>query len=264
MPKLPKTQIIRKGRHFTRVRDRFWSPQRTHSQESFLIEITGPGVKYDHKGGDQGDWNKLPVGKYFNLYKPHGQTIMLGWRWNPGKDVIEVCHYYHNPTNLDDYKPVNPGAKTPGYIRKDDTILEVPVIRDIGKILLQFDIDVRSPEGDSVTTTIVSPETGVSISDKVYFKQIGAIHNWSNAYFGGNRKTEDWIAVRISKHTYPITSPGMAKIAEVGNKVKYDGNIFRIRSIYVFTHGEYEGETWLDLEDDSGTIGVLEREVTLL
>lgn len=49
---------------------------------------------YDLKGVDQLDWCKL-VGVFYNPFNIHGDTAMVGWRYNLETRRIELNAYYH-------------------------------------------------------------------------------------------------------------------------------------------------------------------------
>ncbi len=53
---------------------------------------------------DQKDFNKL-VGLSFNLFTNHKESAMIGWRYNPESDLIELAPYYH----IDGQVKINPG-----------------------------------------------------------------------------------------------------------------------------------------------------------
>lgn len=183
---MKKKQVVPKGKQYTRTHQRFWGIYRTVPFQRVDIVLSGPGLIYDHLNSDQYDWNKLPFGIYLDPYRPHGRTQMGGWRYNLDTGKIEVCHYYHNPKNLKDYKAVNPGASNPGYIRKDTLILEVPIIRDTAMISMLRWI---TPANDGVRTQYVN-YYGDKIDDTALFDNIGSYHTRGNLFFGGNRKTD--------------------------------------------------------------------------
>lgn len=43
---------------------------------------------------DQKDWNKL-CGLFFSLFNTRKDSAMMGWRFNPETDEIEMAPYYH-------------------------------------------------------------------------------------------------------------------------------------------------------------------------
>ena len=44
---------------------------------------------------NQLDWNKL-IGIKKNLFSPRKNSVMLGWRWNPIDNCLELCPYWHD------------------------------------------------------------------------------------------------------------------------------------------------------------------------
>ena len=55
---------------------------------------------YTLNPSDQKDWNKL-TGISFNMLMPNRNAAMVGWRWNPVTDKIELSAYFNvNGQNL--------------------------------------------------------------------------------------------------------------------------------------------------------------------
>lgn len=56
---------------------------------------------------NQWDWNKL-IGIKKNLFRPHKNSVMLGWRWNPIDNCLELCPYWHDENGGAhfDYEPL--------------------------------------------------------------------------------------------------------------------------------------------------------------
>lgn len=183
-----KTQTVPKGRHSTSFWNRFFFPARTRLNQRREITLYGPGLVYNI-GPDQSDWNKLSGGMYFDLYQPHGRTIMIGWRYNPDTHAIELTPYYHNITNTKDYKAV---GSVPGYVNEDN-ILSIPLrVRSI-KIIVT--IQVLS----DTEVSIIVEDTGSAgyISDNVTFDKVGRYHTISNLYVGGNIPAQEYIHANV-------------------------------------------------------------------
>lgn len=184
-----KIQTIKKGKHFVRFWDRFSLPNTTKTEERVDIRMSGPGMRYDYGDADQADWNKLPGGKYFDLYRPHGKTVMMGWRYNIELDAIEITPYYHNIEHTDGYKAV---GSVPGYYREDN-ILTIPIVDDAAHIGLYYSIN-----GGAFELDFYDLKNSDNIrSDSVEFEQIGALHTVSNAYFGGNKTAKGRIKFEV-------------------------------------------------------------------
>lgn len=65
----------------------------------FLLRtVSGKGyftlADYELDNGDQKDWNKL-TGISFNPLIPNRNAAMIGWRWNPKTDKIELSAYFN-------------------------------------------------------------------------------------------------------------------------------------------------------------------------
>lgn len=66
----------------------FWKPKNLHFNVTF-----NEGCDYIIEGEDQYDWNKL-TGVTYSI-NPSKKTAMIGWRFNPTIQKIELCAYYH-------------------------------------------------------------------------------------------------------------------------------------------------------------------------
>ena len=189
---MTKTQIVKKGKHYTKFHQKYWGVYKVREREKFTIVLSGPGLRYDHDGPDQWDWNKMPNSAYFDCFRPHGQSVLIGWRYNPEVDKVEVCHYYHgilDPENK--YTKVGrvPGLITPGYH------LSLPIDR-YGKATLNVTREIVKDTGH-VTTSMWSPWVKMMLSDTVQFLHIGKYYTKGNLYFGGNLVTEDYVKGEI-------------------------------------------------------------------
>ncbi len=56
-------------------------------------------------GVEQEDWNKL-TGVKENYFKPKDHSLMVGWRWNPKTELVELCFYKHDRGGRDFTKPL--------------------------------------------------------------------------------------------------------------------------------------------------------------
>lgn len=180
-----RVQTIKKGKHHTKFRQRFWGIYPTNSEpETFELTLFGDGITYDHANDDQLDWNKLPMGMYFDWYKPHGQTMMLAWRWNDNLKVVQVTPYYHNLRVTTGYKSVGsvPGWFNPKKVmnirwdgEKAVVTLRRSVVKDLDALVSEF----WNEGGDYMT-------------DTASFHKIGAFHTRGSFYFGGNQKSKGY------------------------------------------------------------------------
>lgn len=70
-------------------------PQFKHTKKGLFGSIQlDPSMKYHIDGPDQLDWNKL-TGLKHKYLKPLHETMMISWRYNETKDVIELMPYQH-------------------------------------------------------------------------------------------------------------------------------------------------------------------------
>lgn len=172
-----KTQVIEKGKHFVRAKDKFRGIKCINN-EVIEITISGEGLRYDIDE-DQNDLNKI-LGRYYNI-EPHLRTVMIGWRYNKEADVYEWTPYYHKIKDPEKYRAVGP---VPGYI-------------DEGKIIASTIIDGKTTAlikyeyfSCCELITEIRTDQGV-VRDTALFDDIGRNYKEGNAYFGGNRKNPD-------------------------------------------------------------------------
>ncbi|MGB0925526.1 MAG: hypothetical protein ACPGTS_02355 [Minisyncoccia bacterium] len=80
----------KKGKHRSKPRQfKIWWKPKTLKVEFTFHE----SCRYDHGNDDQFDWNKL-TGITFSI-DPLQETVMLAWRYNVEKGMIELAAYYH-------------------------------------------------------------------------------------------------------------------------------------------------------------------------
>jgi hypothetical protein len=106
---------IKKGRHFSfprqskswqNMEEVVWNVRFLDNSKYSFPPIEG---KIDR---DQYDWNKL-CGVYFNFWNTRDDSAMIGWRYNPETELIELAPYYHVDGSRDMFKPimyVSPGT----------------------------------------------------------------------------------------------------------------------------------------------------------
>jgi hypothetical protein len=178
-----KKQTVKKGKHFTKFFQRFWWPVKNQRIDIAEILLYGPGLKYDIDK-DQADWNKLPAGIYFDLFRPHGQTIMIGWRYNPDTQSLELTPYYHNIKNRDQYKSV---GSVPGYVNESN-ILSIP----LSEYRAYIKVTIYMISVTEVDITVEDLNSGNTIRDVVHFdrEKLGKKYSRGNLYVGGNRPAQ--------------------------------------------------------------------------
>jgi len=84
---------IQKNAHFSTPR----------TPKAFVRQVNGTAAfidaEYKLPANDQLDWNKL-TGISFNPLNPSRNAIMIGWRWNPTIEKVQLCAYFNvNGTN---------------------------------------------------------------------------------------------------------------------------------------------------------------------
>ncbi len=123
-------------------------------------------AKYDLKGEDQFDWNKL-FGISFHIFTSHRNSVMIGWRYNIDRDHFEFNSYCH----ID------------GSVRRSSTLF---VLETSGAIDLKIRI-----EGESVFLTFSNPDRpshGI-LTHRVDFPgKLNRRRRNIEAWFGGNKK----------------------------------------------------------------------------
>ena len=97
-----------------------WPKRLKGKSHTFTITIEDPEMWiYKYRGavdyergyidfsGNQWDWNKL-IGIKKRLFSPRKNSVMLGWRWNPIDNCLELCPYWHDENGGAhfDYKPL--------------------------------------------------------------------------------------------------------------------------------------------------------------
>lgn len=167
-----KRQRIQEGRHSVNFIDRYFRPYRNRD---FKLSgfMYGEGLKYDYGSPDNLDWNKY-AGIQLDLYRPHGRTIMVVFRYLKNLDSMEWGLYYHNITNgLGEYRKV---GSVPGLIDENQTI-----ITPVGSTPLW---EVRFLNRSQVELKLIYDKQVVN--DLVTFQAFGRKHTRGNFYWGGN------------------------------------------------------------------------------
>lgn len=122
-----------------------------------------PSCRYELDMGDQADWNKV-CGLSYDIFSNFRDTQMLGWRYNPETDKIELNHYCH----ID---------------RK----------RVMGPVLMSVNINQRvafelSTDRENRTIRLdLSAQNKDSASSEYRYKSFGTLTRRLGAWFGGNR-----------------------------------------------------------------------------
>ena len=174
-----KKQRVKKGSKMTRLWDWFFMPE---VNQDFILKgfLYGSenGIKYDVGAKEQGDWLKW-AGVYFDLYQPHGRTVMVAMRYVIELDKYEWTFYYHNIQDSEGYKAV---GSVPGYVDEMNTIYT-----EAGEVpdwYFRFDSDTH--------VSVELRHKGEVISDTVRFeKPFGKMHTRGNIHWGGTMPAQD-------------------------------------------------------------------------
>ena len=176
---LMTTFTIKKGKHFSFPRK--IRPFRKRAKRVQWKVIFNNDCKYIIKNPDgttsvdQKDWNKL-CGVFYNLYKTRKDAAMVGWRFNPTKNRIEIAPYYHVGGGRDLFKisfmDVNP----------DDILI------------LELDINY---EAKIYYWTFTNGTKKVSHQMKFFHNRRRG--GFIQFYFGGNQKAPSKVSAQIEE-----------------------------------------------------------------
>lgn len=175
-----KKQRIEEGKHSVKFWDRYFFPVRN---ENFILRgsLSGPGLYYDYENADNKDWNKY-AGIQLDLYRPHGRTIMVVFRYNQNLNVYEWTFYYHNiEYGARTYKKV---GSVPGYV-DESNIIRTPV----GVVP---DWKVNFVNWQQIRHELSYHQT--TIKDFVTFSRFSKKHTRGNFYWGGNQAAQNKVA----------------------------------------------------------------------
>lgn len=181
---LIRTQTIKRFKHSTKASQKF---VKTFCTDNEIMEthLFGKGLLYD-LGPDRSDWNKLG-GYYFKTFQPHGETVMIGFRSDVERGVMEYTFYYHGIEDKDKYREVGFYG---GYV-DEDNILSVPWDdNENASTYTKFYIQILS---DTEIYLKLEDKDGNYIEDIVVFKEVRRNFSRSNLYHGGNRPAQDQI-----------------------------------------------------------------------
>lgn len=145
---------IKKGRHTK------WRWPKIIRHLKCYVTFT-ESCKYEHGDSDQWDWNKA-IGVKQKFFRPMYNSIMLGWRWHPGKQKIQVVPYTHNKGSVNfDFDIVEVDIDEPIYFEVSENGIHYGI----------YDIPYTKP-----------------------WKSKWAIINW----FGGQKKTPHKLTIKIN------------------------------------------------------------------
>jgi hypothetical protein len=121
---------------------------------------------------DQKDWNKL-CGVFFTLFNTRGEAAMIGWRYNPDTDLIELAPYYHIERGRDMFPPLLALAREQSV-----------------DISLQIDYRAKNYRWVLRTATI-------TVEHEMPFTHSRSTCGFINFYFGGNRPAPQEVSCRM-------------------------------------------------------------------
>ncbi len=122
---------------------------------------------------DQKDWNKL-CGVYYAWWNTRKDTAMMGWRYNPDTDNIELAPYYHISGSRD--------------------LFEKPFLTvkrcELFELILTIDRKKKRYEWQMI-------KTNEKVQHQMHFNHYRMTCGYINFYFGGNQKAPQNVSTQI-------------------------------------------------------------------
>ncbi|MBK6950408.1 MAG: hypothetical protein IPH16_22135 [Haliscomenobacter sp.] len=174
---------IKKGNHFCWPRV---LKARNRVNAVFWKVVFDKNSNYNLGNNDQEDWNKV-LGLYFNFFNPRDNTVMVGWRYRPDRDLIELNAYYH--LNKQTYY-----TESLMHIRREEAVY----------IAIRIDWSARK-----YLVVMESPKSGAKARHEMPFAHPEKRFWEINFYFGGNRPSPQEISIRkgnIGERDWPKTT----------------------------------------------------------
>lgn len=119
---------------------------------------------------DQKDWNKL-CGLFFSLLNTRKDSAMMGWRYNPEADEIELAPYYH----VDGSRDMFPTMMT---VRREELFT----------LTLRMDYEKKNYHWKM-------EKEGFESEHEMPFTHSGGLCGFINFYFGGNQPAPQTVSV---------------------------------------------------------------------
>lgn len=127
---------------------------------------------------DQRDWNKL-CGVFYALFNTRKDTAMIGWRYNPDTDNIELAPYYHIAGSRD--------------------LLEEPLMTvkrcELFEVILTIDRTCQTYKWQLL-------KSDYQCSHEMAFTHYRNTCGYINFYFGGNQRTPQNVSAQIGIEIY--------------------------------------------------------------
>lgn len=122
---------------------------------------------------DQNDWNKL-CGIFYSLFNTRKDAAMIGWRYQPETDQIELAPYYHISKSRDMFPPLV-------TVQRGDTLSINLKIDYTAKI---YRWSIQTPEQEA--------------RHEMPFQHNNKRCSLINFYFGGNQPAPQKVSVQMS------------------------------------------------------------------
>ncbi len=170
-----KMYTVKKGKHFSYPRvlkfkkntpEIHWAVQFNHDCNYILKEENGA------RSIDQKDWNKL-CGVFFSTLNTRKEAAMIGWRYNPDTDLIELAPYYHIEGGRDMFPPLLSVCR--------ETEVQICLLIDRERKLYKWRLNYNND---------------------IYFHEMSFSHNkkrlsFINFYFGGNKPAPQEVSCKM-------------------------------------------------------------------
>ncbi len=137
---------------------------------------------------DQRDWNKL-CGVFYAWFNTRKDTAMMGWRYNPDTDNIELAPYYHISGSRD--------------------LLEEPLMTvkrcELFEVVLTIDRSCKKYQWEM-------RKSDYKCAHEISFHHYRMTCGYINFYFGGNRRAPQWVSAQIGMEIRKIERKGYSPV----------------------------------------------------